>query len=309
MVRSVSAWLAAVFVAALVFVGAPEAYAQGKPGVDMASARSAVGLWEGTVTFHDGDSATTNWTLNGDGTFMAGDGIGGHWTQDGANVVLQYNTDAAAVYIGTISGNRLSGTFRNRFNRTGSFSWTAASGGGGYVGSWVGSMQWASGIGGQVIWTINADGTFSSNDGYSGTWRETPQGVTMVYQSPNAPTMVGTRRGDSVSGTATNVHGDTGTFSMSMSSAPISSLAGAWSGTIRWPGDDAVPVVWTLNADGTMFTNFNEHGTWTQNGADVEMRYQSNTNFQTMRGRLQGGTISGSADDNAGDPGTFQMSR
>jgi hypothetical protein len=312
MVRIASAWFAALL-AALVCIAAPVAYAQGKPGVSSNAVRSAVGVWEGTVTFHDGgDSATTNWTLNGDGTFMAGDGIGGTWSQSGASVVLQYNTDAAAVYSGTIDGDQVYGTFRNRFNRTGSFAWTAAAGvGGGYVGSWAGTMQWASGIGGTVIWTLNADGTFSSNDGFSGTWSPTADGVQMRYISPNAPVLTGTRNGNSVSGSATNVHGDRGAFSMSMQgAAAVSPLAGAWRGTINWPGNDGpVDVTWTLYADGTMQTNFNERGTWTQNGADIEMRYQSNTNFQTLRGRLQGGTITGSADDNAGDPGRFQMSR
>lgn len=87
-------------------------------------AASALGVWRGVVEFADGGSANSSWTLYSDGTFLAADGLGGSWSQSGSTVVLRYNTAAAAVYTGTITGDRVAGTFRNADDRTGTFSWT-----------------------------------------------------------------------------------------------------------------------------------------------------------------------------------------
>lgn len=95
------------------------------------SSASFVGAWNVHVTWSDGQTGDTLWTVRDNGTFDSNGGSAGNWTQTGSSFSAQFTTgEARCRYQGSISGDTASGAVPATSECFGGvFSMTRAGGG------------------------------------------------------------------------------------------------------------------------------------------------------------------------------------
>ncbi|HEX3129986.1 MAG TPA: twin-arginine translocation signal domain-containing protein [Thermoanaerobaculia bacterium] len=65
-------------------------------------------------------------------------------------------------------------------------------------GPWEVNIRWHDRAPVKVTWTLNGDGTFSSSDGYSGTWTQSGSLLLFSVRSDTHPAFAGIARGRSI---------------------------------------------------------------------------------------------------------------
>lgn len=65
-------------------------------------------------------------------------------------------------------------------------------------GKWEVNIQWHGRARVKVTWTLNGDGTFSSSDGYGGTWTQSGSLLLVSVRSETHPAFAGIARGRSI---------------------------------------------------------------------------------------------------------------
>ncbi len=65
-------------------------------------------------------------------------------------------------------------------------------------GRWEVDLRWHGRSAVQVIWTLDGGGTFSSSDGYGGTWARSGSLVLLSVRSETHPAFAGTGKGQSI---------------------------------------------------------------------------------------------------------------
>ena len=168
-----------------------------------AAMAAVAGHYEGTVTFADGGEAVTGWTLRPNGELRTDDDFTGSWFVEGDMVVVTYDTEERATYIGRVNGDAITGRFtQQRGDVYGTFAWTRApdrpdprpmGGGapGAAEGTWEGTVTFDDGGVAVTTWTLFAGGPFERGDGFTGFWTRTGDMVRVSYDTDTGAVYVG----------------------------------------------------------------------------------------------------------------------
>lgn len=204
--------LALVLAAAAMLAAGPAA-AQSREGSNFIS-----GVWRVTGGYSTGENVVNfTVTVSPDGTFVDRDNYRGRWVISGSSFTMFYPDESQLGYVGTISGDTISGRFDGRdvaghfrMSREGSRGGGGAAAMSGVVGSWTVDFD---SPGGLIPWQLFSDGTFREGNGnYTGTWRQ--NGSTVTFYVPSSGiTHVGRIEGARIVGNY-NGGGLSGTFVM-----------------------------------------------------------------------------------------------
>ena len=182
--------------------------------------------------------------------------------------------------------------------------WEFTGGGDDIVGEWEIDYDWnCDGSSNTATITFAADGTFTTSDGYSGTWTQNGDQVQWVYDS--GTTYDGTISGDTMSGTMVSYSGLTGCWGATRNTG--NSIVGDWTLNYDWNCDGSSNTATiTFAADGTFTTSGGGSGTWTQNGDQVQWVYDNGTTYD---GTISGDTMSGTMVGYTGSTGCWDATR
>jgi hypothetical protein len=306
---------------AMSFVVAPNAQAQ-------SSAGSVAGtVWFGTYQYEgEGVVQFEGLTFNRDGTVDGMPLMRGGWVQRGNRVTMDHGSSVPDfVMIGTINGDRMTGTFSHGSFR-GTFSVqrgggqrsappAAANPGGSVAGtSWQGQYTNVGEPPTQFeSLTFNPDGTVTGYPLMAGNWTQRGNRVTMDHGT-SVPDFVmeGVVNGNTMTGTFSYLGGEyRGTFSVRLA-GPVDAGVDRSQDTF-WRGRFSdMDYAMILHGDGTLSLAYGgdmatgawyDDSSWLQNGGRIEFRLYSNEPYGYV------GTIRGNAFTGTWSQGQFSFQR
>jgi hypothetical protein len=273
-------------------------------------------VWQGTYQY-DGEGVTQfeGLRFNRDGSVEGMPLMRGSWMQSGSRVTMDHGTSVPDfVMIGTISGDRMTGTFshgsfRGTFNvRRGAASSARSSAPSVADTTWYGQYQNVGEPQTQFdSLTFSADGTVSGMPLMMGNWTQQGNRVSMDHGT-SVPDfrMEGTINGDVMTGTFSYLNNQyRGTFSVRRGERPVDDTATPNPEDTHWRGRFSdMDYAMILHADGTvslasggdMSTGaWYDDSNWRMSGNRVEFRLYSTEPYSysgTMRGNVFSGTWS-----------------
>jgi hypothetical protein len=159
------------------------------------------------------------------------------------------------------------------------------------AGTWAFQYDWGcDGSSRTMIWDINADHTYTTNENEHGTW--VVDGNQFIATYSNGTVYTGTLSGNrnGMEGTMRTTGGSTGCWSANRGDVYV---LGSWTFQYDW-GCDGGPraMVWDINSDGTYTTSEGHHGTWRLNGSRFIATYSVGTVYTgTVSGDEMEGTM------------------